>query len=81
MPRTIKGYKFWSREKDSFEEYKAIKLCCGLYGKENIKVLSLSNQFGQFYADIYIKENVKPIRKLTAMFGSAMNFEPIKKGK
>ena len=37
------------------------------------------NQFGQRYRDIYLKENAIPLNKLTAMFGSAMNFEPIRK--
>jgi len=78
MSRQIKDYKFWSRDKDAFEAYKSLKLALGLYGKEQIKVLNLINQFGQDYQDIYIRENAKPIRKLTAMFGSAMNFEEIK---
>jgi hypothetical protein len=75
MPRQIKGFEFWSRNKDCFEAMKSIKLCTGLYGKEQMKVLNLVNQFGQEYTDIYIKENVKPIRKLNAMFGSAINFK------
>lgn len=78
MPRQIKGYKFWSRDKDCFEAYKSRKLALGLYGKDQIKILNLVNQFGLDYQDIYIKENAKQINKLVAMFGSAMNFEHIR---
>ena len=77
MPRIIKGYEFKERQRDSFEEFKSIKFYTGLYGKDNIKILSLTNQFGQFYTDIYVKENTKPINKLVMMFGSRMRFEPI----
>jgi hypothetical protein len=59
MPRIIKGYEFKERQRDSFEEYKSIKFYTGLYGKDNIKILSLTNQFGQLYTDIYVKSNKK----------------------
>ena len=81
MPRKIKGYIFNDREKDAFESYKQEKLLTGIYGKEQIKVLYLVNQFGQPYDDFYLKEGAKPVRELTAMFGSAMNFKDIAKKK
>ena len=80
MPRQIKGYKFWSRDRDCFEAMKAVKLCNGIYGKDQMKVLNLSNQFGQEYTDIYIKENAQPIREVSGMFGFAMNFTDLKTG-
>ena len=69
MPRKIKGYIFDDREKDAFESWKQEKLLTGLYGKEQIKVLRLVNQYGQAYDDFYLKEGAKPIRELTTMFG------------
>jgi hypothetical protein len=83
MARKIKGFKFlerWRNSDDAFEEYKAIKLYKGLYG-EQIKVLNMVNQFGQGYRDIYKKHRAKPINELIGMFGSAMNFKPIKEAK
>ena len=35
----------------------------------------MKNQWGVPYTDVYVKKNVKPKRKLTAQFGSAMTFE------
>ncbi len=81
MPRNIKGYEFWSRERDAFEEMKAIKLCVGLYGKDQMKVLFLVNQFGRPYTDIYIKKDAKPIREVNSIFGSCMNFKDKVTGK
>lgn len=78
MPRKIKGYIFDSREKDAFESWKLEKMLTGIYGTDNIKILRLQNQYGYPYDDFYLKEGAKPIRELTAMFGSHMNFKPIK---
>ena len=75
MPRQIKGWKFEGQEKDAFESYKLEKLLRGLYRQEDVKILRMKNQFGQAYDIFYTKEGAKPIRKLTAMFGSHMNFE------
>jgi hypothetical protein len=80
MPRTIKGYIWKERQRDDFEEMKAIKYYEGIYGKDQIKVLSMKNQFGQYYIDIYLKAEAKPVRELTAMFGSAMEFKNLQTG-
>ena len=62
MARKIKGYDFKERYRNSdnaYEEYKAIRCYVLSYGKENVKVLNLVNQFGQGYRDIYVKKNAK----------------------
>ena len=80
MTRQIKGYKFLERIRDAWEEMKAIKLYTGIYGKDQLKILSMKNQFGQSYTDIYLKKGAKPIREIVAKFGSTMTFED-KEGK
>ena len=80
MPREIKDYKFIERHRDAWEEYKATKTYLGLYGKDQVKIMQMQNQFGQPYTDIYLKKDATPIRKMTAKFGSAMTFKD-KKGK
>jgi len=59
MPRKIKGYKFMERHRDAWEELKAIRIYRVLYGKKNVKVLFLVNQYGQPYTDIYVKKGAK----------------------
>jgi len=62
MPRIIKDYIFKERYRNSdnaYDEYKAIRCYILSYGKENVKVLSMVNQFGQGYRDIYVKKNAK----------------------
>jgi hypothetical protein len=86
MARKIKNYIFierWRNSDNAFEEYKEIKLFQGVYGIENVKILSMINQFGQGYRDIYIKSVVykNPPYKLNSMFGSYMNFKNKKTGK
>jgi len=76
-PREIRGYKFQERQRDAFEEHKAIKFYHGRYGEENVKILAMTNQYGQPYTDIYVKVEAlrHPKRRLVAQFGSAMEFE------
>jgi len=62
MARKIKGYDFKERYRNSdnaYNEYKAIRCYVLSYNKENVKVLSMVNQFGQGYRDIYVKHNAK----------------------
>lgn len=62
MARKIKDYDFKERYRNSdnaYDEYKAIRFYILTYGKENVKVLSMVNQFGQGYRDIYVKKNAK----------------------
>ena len=77
MARQIKGYKFQERIRDAWEEYKAIKTYYGLYGKDQVKVLAMQNQYGQPYTDIYLKKGAKKKREMTAKFGSYMSFKEI----
>lgn len=81
MSRTIKGYIWKECQRDDFEVMKAIKYYEGIYGKDQIKVLSMKNQFGYLYTDIYIKADAKPIQEVIAMFGSAMAFKNLQTGK
>ena len=58
MAKKIKGYVFEERYRDSdsiHDEYKAIRCYLSKYGKKNVKILSMVNQFGQGYRDIYVK--------------------------
>ena len=58
MSKKIKGYKFKERWRDSdnaYDEYKAVRFYKINYGKENIKILNMVNQFGRGYRDIYVK--------------------------
>ena len=58
MARKIKGYVFKERYRDNdsiHDECKAIRCYLLKYGKKNVKILSMVNQFGQGYRDIYVK--------------------------
>ena len=58
MAKKIKGYVFVERYRDSdsvYDECKATRCYLLKYSKENVKILSMVNQFGQGYRDIYIK--------------------------
>ena len=62
MARKIKGYDFKERYRnsdDAYDEYKAVRCFVSCYGQGNVKVLSMVNQFGQGYRDIYVKHNAK----------------------
>jgi len=62
MTRTIKGYDFKERYRNSdsaYDEHKAIRYYTLSYGAENVKVLNMVNQFGQGYRDIYVKSGAK----------------------
>ena len=62
MARKIKDYDFKERYRNNdnaYEEYKAIRCYVLSYGRENVKVLNMINQFGQGYRDIYVKKNAK----------------------
>ena len=66
--RKIKGYIFKERYRDNdnaYDEYKAIRFYVLQYGKENLKVLSMVNQYGQGYRDIYVKENAPLLNRWT----------------
>ena len=81
MARNIKGFKHIERVRDSFEEYKAIKLYKGIYKEEDLKIYNMVNQFGQWYTDIYLREGAIPKAEINAMFGSYMNFKDKETGK
>jgi len=62
MPKKIQNYNFKERYRDSdntYDEYKAIRCYVLSYGKENVKVLNMVNQFGRGYRDIYVKKYAK----------------------
>tara|TARA_R100001530_G_scaffold1886_1_gene3281 strand:- start:49250 stop:49459 length:210 start_codon:yes stop_codon:yes gene_type:complete len=69
MPRKIKGFKFVERQRDAYEEYRAVLLYQRVYGKDYVKVLCLINQFGMPYTDIYLADaqHKKMEKKLQAL--------------
>jgi len=74
MPRKIKGWEFKERHKDAWEEYKALKFYKNMYKSSDVKILFMTNQYGQSYTDIYVKVGAKPVATMTAKFGSHMSF-------
>lgn len=74
MPRDINGYDHYAHYTNMYEFYKAKKLTLGVYGEDQVKIIE-NSYYGNWYADIYVKEDAEQKRKLTAMFGSAMTFE------
>lgn len=62
MVRKIKGWVFLDRFRNIFEEFKWINRYKNMYGENNIKILYMRNQFGQFYTDIYRKKYARKKR-------------------
>ena len=79
MPRQIKNFEFQERLRDAWEEYKSIKFYKNMYKEKDIKILSMVNQFGQPYTDIYLRKGAKPIAEMTAKFGSHMSFKKLRR--
>ena len=73
MPKKIKGWKHLEHITDAFEEYKALKIYEGVYGKENVKLI-VGSYFGNWYSDIYVKEVAERKAEVNSMFGSYVNF-------